>query len=47
MEEMEDFGGNPVQVQTGVICSLCGEYACCGGNFCKKCGADMRGDQCE
>lgn len=43
MEEMEDFDGNPVQVQTGVICSLCGEYACCGGNFCKKCGADMRG----
>ncbi len=42
MEEMEDFNGNSVMVQTGLMCSKCGEYHCCGGNFCKNCGATMK-----
>ena len=45
MEEMEDFDGNSVMVQTGLMCPICDEYHCCGGNFCKNCGADMRGEE--
>jgi hypothetical protein len=43
MEEMEDGFGEMHLIQTGVECPYCGGYACCGGNFCKNCGADMRG----
>lgn len=41
MEEMEDGFGKAHQIQTGVMCSVCGDYSCCGGNFCKNCGAMM------
>lgn len=41
MEEMEDGFGETHMIQTGVECSACGHYSCCGGNFCKNCGAKM------
>lgn len=41
MEKMEDGFGKFELVQTGVQCSVCGSYSCCGGNFCKNCGAIM------
>ena len=41
MEEMEDGFGETHMIQTGVECSVCGHYSCCGGNFCKDCGARM------
>lgn len=41
MEEMEDGFGKFEPVQTGLRCSVCGRYSCCGGNFCKDCGAKM------
>lgn len=43
MEEMEDGFGKFEPVQTGLRCSVCGRYSCCGGNFCKDCGAKMDG----
>ena len=45
MEELEEGFGIEVLVQTGVMCSECGDYSCCGGSFCKNCGADMRGEE--
>lgn len=44
MEEMEDGFGKTHLVQTGVMCSECGSYSCCGGNFCNNCGAKTDGD---
>ena len=44
MEKMEDGFGKAEQIQTGLICSECGDYSCCGGNYCKNCGAKMGGD---
>lgn len=45
MEELEDGFGKTELVQTGMQCSECGDYSCCGGNFCKNCGAKMDGDR--
>ena len=41
MEEMDNGFGETYLVQTGLQCSERGAYGCCGGNFCKNCGAKM------